>query len=80
MNRSPLQDNKGAAQPAPEPDRLLTVAEVAAWLQVTESWVRAHACGRRAPAIPAIRVSRAVLRFKESELNDWARRMGIAAE
>jgi hypothetical protein len=31
--------------------RLLTVAEVAAWLGVTESWVvRAHAAGRRIAA------------------------------
>jgi predicted DNA-binding transcriptional regulator AlpA len=66
------------AEAAPR-ERLLTVPEVAQWLGVSEAWVRAHASGRRPPKLPAIRVNRSVLRFRERELDDWARRMGITA-
>jgi excisionase family DNA binding protein len=61
-------------------ERLLGVPEVAAWLGVSKDWVRAHASGRSLPRLPCVRVGRSIIRFREAELDDWARRMGIAAE
>ena len=36
---------------------LLTTAELAAELKISEQWVRDHAAGRRQPRIPAVRIS-----------------------
>lgn len=65
--------------PIPPREKLLTVPEVAEWLRVSPDWVRAHATGRSLPRLPCVRVGRSVIRFRESELNAWADRMGIAA-
>lgn len=48
-------------------DKLLTVKEVAKWLDVTEGWVRSHANKRRRPFLPAVHMGHA-LRFRESEI------------
>jgi hypothetical protein len=50
---------------------LITTAEFAAELKISEQWVRDHAAGRRQPRIPAVRISgdvRPTYRFKLSEV------------
>jgi hypothetical protein len=50
---------------------LMTTAELAAELKISEQWVRDHAAGRRKPRIPAVRISgdlRPTYRFKLSEV------------
>jgi excisionase family DNA binding protein len=59
-------------------EKLLTPREVAAWLGVSEQWVRRHARGDRRPHLPAVRLGK-LLRFRASEIEDWLRRQGIAA-
>jgi len=52
-------------------DPLITTAELAAELKISEQWVRDHASGRRRPHIPRIRLSgdrRPTYRFKLSEV------------
>lgn len=44
-------------------EQLLSVAEVAGWLQVSKAWVSAHAGGRRRPVLPSLKMGKAV-RFK----------------
>jgi hypothetical protein len=36
--------------------RLLSVSEVAKWLNVSTGWVRDHASGRRTPRLPAVKL------------------------
>lgn len=60
-------------------EKFLTVGEVAQWLGVSEGWVRTHAAGRRPPKLPCVRINRSTLRFRESDLNEWARKIGAAA-
>lgn len=38
------------------PDDILTVDEVSAWLRVSAAWVRAHANGNRRPVLPSIKM------------------------
>ena len=51
-------------------DPLLTVDEVAARLNVTKDWVWDHS-SRKAPYLPVIRMSDGVLRYRESELEEF---------
>lgn len=51
--------------PVPAAEPLLTVREVAAMLQVSGSWVRQHANGRRRPYIACVKLGAAV-RFRRS--------------
>ena len=51
-------------------DPLLTVDEVAARLNVTKDWVWDHS-SRKAPYLPVIRMSDGVLRYRESEVEDF---------
>jgi excisionase family DNA binding protein len=50
--------------------RLLTVPEVAEWLNVSPGWVRDHAGGRRRPRLPSIRLGKS-LRFDEGAVSRW---------
>jgi excisionase family DNA binding protein len=50
-----------------DPDHLLTAAEVAAMLQVAESWVRS---AEREGVLPSIRLGRWV-RFRASSIESW---------
>ena len=50
--------------------RLLTVAEVANWLAVSQSWVRDHATGRRRPVLPCIKLGKS-LRFDKGKVAEW---------
>jgi len=55
---------------APEDDEeLLTTADVAKWLNVSEAWVRDHAT-RRAPRLPVTKLGGAV-RFQRGEVRKF---------
>lgn len=63
---------------APDPDEILTTAELAAYLKMSEQWVRDHASGRRRPHIPFIvggsrDTRRPTYRFKLSEVLECLR-------
>jgi excisionase family DNA binding protein len=58
-------------------EKLLTPAEVAEWLGVSEGWIRDHAT-RRDPRLPAVKIGR-LLRFRESEVAEWLKAAGVAA-
>lgn len=62
-----------------ETDRLIGVPDLAKWLGVSEDWVRAHAGGRRAPALPVVRVNRGTMRFRVEAINEWIKRYEVAA-
>ncbi len=51
---------------------LLTLEDVAGWLQVSKAWVRDHAT-RRSPRIPCVRLGgrRAVLRFRREDVEQF---------
>jgi excisionase family DNA binding protein len=53
---------------------LLTVRQVAEWLNVSPSWVRDHATNRRRPALPALKLGKS-LRFREDQLAEWIRQL-----
>jgi excisionase family DNA binding protein len=42
------------------PEKLLTVKEVANWLQISTGWVRAHANKERRPYLPSIKLGKSV--------------------
>lgn len=48
-------------------EKLLTVEEVAAWLRVKPSWVRAHANGNRRPQIRSVKLG-AHVRFRAEDV------------
>jgi len=50
-----------------KPERLLSVAEVADWLQVSKAWVTAHANGNRRPALMRVKVGKCV-RFRREDV------------
>ena len=57
---------------------LLTSAEIAKWLGVSQQWVRDHASGRRRPLLPAIRISglnRPTYRFSEEAVSEWLKKL-----
>ena len=53
-----------------EPDRILTVHEVAELLRVPVSWVYDHARVSGADRLPHFKLGK-YLRFKASEIGDW---------
>jgi hypothetical protein len=55
-------------------EKPLTVNEVATWLGVKPSWVRAHANGHRKPTLPHMKVG-AHLRFYPSRLAKFMEEM-----
>jgi predicted DNA-binding transcriptional regulator AlpA len=61
-------------EPVPNPsvgkDRLLSVDEVAERLNVSRDWVWDHS-SRKAPYLPVIRVSDGVLRYRESQIEEF---------
>lgn len=44
------------AREMPTSEKLLTVEEVAQWLDVKPAWVRAHASGNRSPKLPSVKM------------------------
>jgi excisionase family DNA binding protein len=63
-----------ATQVKADPDRLLTVGEVAAMLGMSEAWVRQHSNGLRRPAIPSVKLGRCV-RFRRESVLEFVRSM-----
>jgi hypothetical protein len=55
-------------------DSTLTVQEVAQWLRVPPSWVRAHASGLRRPKLPSEKLGKYV-RFRWGTLKVWRKTM-----
>ena len=51
---------------ASQPERLLTINEVAAWLGVSKAWVYAHAT-RKKPFLPCVRFGE-LTRFRRTEI------------
>jgi len=51
-------------------ERLMTVKEVAAWLNISEQWVRAHANKERRPYLPSIKLGKSV-RFRASDVQEF---------
>jgi excisionase family DNA binding protein len=54
--------------------QLLTVRQVAEWLNVSPSWVRDHATKRRRPTLPALKLGK-TLRFRKDQLAEWIRQL-----
>ena len=54
----------------PPKDRLLTVEDVALRLNVTKDWVWDHS-SRKLPHLPVIRMSDGVLRYRESQIDEF---------
>jgi predicted DNA-binding transcriptional regulator AlpA len=55
---------------APHPDPLLTPEEVASRLNVSTDWVWDHST-RRAPFLPAIRISDGAVRYRQSQIEEF---------
>jgi excisionase family DNA binding protein len=49
---------------------MLTVSDIARWLNVSIGWVHDHASGRRQPVLPSIKLGKSV-RFREEDVNAW---------
>jgi excisionase family DNA binding protein len=58
--------------PTTAPERLLTAQEVAAWLGVSARWVLAHAAGLNRPALPSVKLGKAV-RFERHAVEEFIR-------
>jgi predicted DNA-binding transcriptional regulator AlpA len=54
----------------PRKDALLTVEEVAQRLNVSKDWVWDHS-SRKAPYLPVIRMSDGILRYRNSEVEEF---------
>ena len=60
------------------PDALLTSTELAKELNVSESWVRDHAHGRRRPVLPSINLGtqrKPTYRFDRRVIQEWLREL-----
>lgn len=55
---------------------LLTAADVARWLNVSRAWVSQHACGKRRPAMPSVKLDK-VRRFRTEKIEAWLKQMGV---
>ena len=53
---------------------LMTVAEVAEYLRMSAAWVRQHAGGLRNPALPSVKMGKAV-RFRRPAVVEFVRTM-----
>jgi excisionase family DNA binding protein len=65
---APAFDSQPVLRPtvANQPERLLTINEVAAWLGVNKAWVYDHATRKR-PFLPCVRLGE-LTRFRRSEI------------
>jgi len=64
MNSMPIMQEMEAV------DSLLTVEDVAERLRVSRDWVWDHS-SRKAPYLPVIRMSDGVLRYRESQIEEF---------
>ena len=55
-----------------EPDRLMTVGEVARQLAMSTAWVRQHSNGMRRPEIPSVKLGKSV-RFRRQRVMEFIR-------
>jgi excisionase family DNA binding protein len=58
---------------------LLTVADVAAWLQVSPKWVRAHAAGERNPRLKSLKIGKE-RRFRREDVEEYLTQAALRAE
>lgn len=67
-----IQETTTTPSPAAPParEKLLTVDEVAKWLDVSREWVRSHANGNRQPGIPCVLVGK-LLRFRRADIESF---------
>ena len=56
-------------RPKTDPDRLLTINEVAEWLGVSKAWVYDHAT-RKKPFLPCVRLGE-ITRFRRTEIESF---------
>lgn len=63
---------------APDDQQLLSVSDVAKWLQLSPSWVRQHASGRRRPLLPSKKLGKSV-RFERARVEEWLKTMDRCA-
>lgn len=57
-----------------DPDRLMTVEEVAKLLGMSPAWVRQHSNGMRRPQIPSVKLGKS-LRFRKTRVMEFIRSM-----
>jgi excisionase family DNA binding protein len=57
-----------------KPERLLTIADVAAWLGVSKAWVYDHVT-RREPRLPCVRFGE-ITRFRRDEIEEFLKEHG----
>jgi excisionase family DNA binding protein len=69
MSPSPNATASSRLEFAYDPDRLLTVEDLARRLQVSAAWVRDHTTRKR-PRLPVVRVGK-LLRFRREEIDKW---------
>ena len=55
-----------------DPDRLMTVEEVARQLCMSAAWVRQHSNGMRRPEIPSVKLGKSV-RFRRQRVMEFVR-------
>ena len=55
-----------------DPDRLMTVEEVARQLAMSTAWVRQHSNGMRRPEIPSVKLGKSV-RFRRQRVMEFIR-------
>lgn len=57
-----------------QPERLLTVEEVSALLQVPESWIYKHTRRRAPERLPHVKLGK-YIRFRQSEISSFIERL-----
>lgn len=67
----PSWNERQTERPRP-PAKLLTAQEVADWLGVSARWVLAHAAGLNRPALPSVKLGKAV-RFERNDVEEFIR-------
>jgi predicted DNA-binding transcriptional regulator AlpA len=60
--------------PTVQPERLLTVDQVAEILSMSTAWVRQHSNGMRRPALPSLKLGKSV-RFRRDRVLEFVRSM-----
>lgn len=53
---------------------LLTVSEVASWLNISRGWVHDHASGRRQPILPSLKLGKSI-RFSQEDVSAWLKNL-----
>ena len=56
--------------------QLLTVGDLARWLNISKAWIYDHAGGRRQPVLPSVKLGKS-LRFDEDNVNNWLKALSL---